>query len=436
MRPLFLFFVWSVISLTAAHAQQTHPFPEENQVDSLKTHHQIIYFGKSEKVDSVKERALIDRFYYDQFHHFQDPRAPYFLFMSRDAQLAMGIGGVVRMRLWEDWKGVMNTSGFIPYDISIPANQARQRKLGSTPAGTTLYFQVLGTNRAIGNYQLHIEANFNGYQSRDFNLKKAFATINDWTIGYTNSTFSDPAATPPLVDGQGPNAEVRTTAVLLRWMRAVSRHWEVAASLEMPQSQVGANDSTTLAVDDWLPNVAAFVQYGWGYNEQVRLSGILRSLPYRDLLTEQNHNRLGWGVQLSSVFRPASPLSVYATINAGRGYENMTNDLLMGRFDLVDDPHRAGRMYAPFAYGWFGALQYYLVSNVFVSATFGRMNYKPRGDVAGNTYKYGLYSAANIFWYMTPRIQVAAEFNWAKRQNYDGEHNEARRVSLMAQFAF
>lgn len=433
--PLICLFLPFLLA-TVVQAQQTLHSPEENQVDSLKAHHQIVYFGEGGKVDSVKEVALIDRFYYDQFHHFQDPRAPYFLFMSRDAQLAMGIGGVVRMRGWQDWKGVLNTSGFIPYDIAVPADKARRRKLGATPAGTTLYFQVLGSNRAVGNYQLHIEANFNGYRSRDFNLKKAFAMINDWTIGYTNSTFSDPAATPPLVDGQGPNAEVRTTAVLLRWMRAVHRHWEVAASVEIPQSQVGANDTTTMAVDDWLPNVAAFVQYEWGYNQQIRLSGILRALPYRDLLTERNYNLPGWGLQLSSVVRPATPLSIYATVNAGRGYGSMTNDLLMGRFDLVDDLGRPGRMYAPFAYGWFGALQYYLTSTVFVSATFGRMNYQPRGEVAGSTYKYGLYSAANIFWYMTPRIQVAAEFNWGKRQNYDNEHNQARRVSLMAQFAF
>lgn len=436
MNPRFLFLLLSLVLTRVAYAQQAPPTPEERQVDSLKTHHQIVFFGKEEKVDTLKEKALIDRFYYDQFHHFQDPRAPYFLFMSRDAQLAMGIGGVVRMRAWQDWKGVMNTSGFIPYDISVPGNMARRRKLGATPAGTTLYFRVLGSNRALGNYQLHIEANFNGYQSRDFNLKKAFATVNDWTIGYTNSTFSDPAGTPPLVDGQGPNAEVRTTAVLLRWMHAVGRHWEVAASLEIPQSQVGANDSTTMTVDDWLPNVAAFIQYGWGYNEQVRLSGILRSLPYRDLTTDKNYNRTGWGLQLSSLFRPLNPLAVYATVNAGQGYGSLTNDLLMGRFDLVDDVHRPGHMYAPFAYGWFGALQYYLASNIFISATFGRMNYKPREEVAGSTYKYGLYSAVNMFWYMTPRIQVAGEFNWGKRQNFDGEHNEARRISVMAQFAF
>lgn len=437
MNPRFVVIMLGLALTVWTHAQQQqHASPEEKMVDSLKAHHRITFFGEGESVDSVKERELINRFYLDQFHHFQDPRAPYFLFMSRNADLAMGIGGVVRMRAWQDWKGVMNTSGFIPYDISVPANKIRRRKLGATPAGTTLYFQVLGRNNRLGKYQLYIEANFNGYQSRDFNLKKAFATVNDWTIGYTNSTFSDPAAAPPLVDGQGPNAEVRTTTVLLRWMHAIQRHWQVAASVEIPQSQVGGNDSTTLVVDDWLPNVAAFLQYEWGFREHVRLAGVVRTLPYRDLITEKNCNRVGWGVQLSSRFQPALPLTVYATVNAGRGYASMANDLLMGQFDLVDEPGEPGRMYAPFAYGWFAGLQYYLVSNVFVSTTFGRMSFNPHGQVAGSTYRYGLYSATNIFWNMTPRIQVAGEFNWGKRRNVDGRHNEARRVSLMAQFAF
>lgn len=417
-------------------AQQNKTSPEEAYTDSLKAGHQISYFGDGEQPDSLSERKLIDRFYYDQFRHFNDPRAPYFLFMSRDARLAMGIGGVVRMRGWQDWNGVIPASGFIPYLISVPSDPVHRRKTGSTPSGTTLYFKVLGRNRAVGDYQLYIEANFNGYQSRDFSLKKAYAIINDCTVGYTNSTFSDPLASPPLVDGQGPNAEIRTTAVLLRWMHNFHNHWEVAASVEMPQSQIGANDSTTLALDDGVPNLAAFIQYGWGYNEHIRLSGILRTLSYRDQVVGRNRNLTGWGVQLSSMFRPACPLTVYTTINAGQGYSSQTNDLLMDRLDLVDSPDRLGQMYAPWAFGWFSAIQYYLHPDVFISGTIGQMRYLPKGPVEGHTYKYGLYGAVNIFWNMTPRIQVAGEFNWGRRKNFNGEQNDARRISLVAQFAF
>ena len=52
----------------------------------------------------------------------------------------------------------------------------------------------------------------------DFSLKKAYATLNDWTIGYASTTFSDPQALPPSVDAQGPNNKMDATAVLVRYM--------------------------------------------------------------------------------------------------------------------------------------------------------------------------------------------------------------------------
>lgn len=53
--------------------------------------------------DSI--RRLVLAFYYDQFRHSQDPEAPTFLFMSKSANMLLGIGGVVRMRGWYDWGG-------------------------------------------------------------------------------------------------------------------------------------------------------------------------------------------------------------------------------------------------------------------------------------------------------------------------------------------
>ncbi len=93
-------------------------------------------------------------------------------------------------------------------------------------------------------------------------------------------------------------------------------------------------------------------------------------------------------------------------------------------------------MYAPWSFGWFGALQYYFRPNLFVTAILGENRYKPQHAVSATEYKYGLYSAVNIFWDLTPRIQTAGEFNLGKRQNFNGEHNWARRVSILFQFSF
>lgn len=428
-----LLFVVATIAITHYADAKS---PVEQQLDSLKQSHQMIYFGDDSEANRDSVRAMIDTFYYDQFQHLQDPRTPYFMFMSKDASLAMGIGGCVRMRGWYDWGGVIPYNGFIPYAISVPKDDARHRKFATTPAGTALFFRVIGRNHRLGEYQLYIECNFDGYQQRDFHMKKAYATINDWTIGYALSTFSDLASQPVVVDAQGPNAEVQTTAVLLRWMHTFRRHWVVAASLETPDSRVAANGWTTGTIDDWVPNIAAFGQYQWGTGQHVRLSGIMRVLPYRDIISGSNQHEIGWGLQVSSVFRPIEPLTVYATVNGGRGYGSLTGDLQMDKFDLIDNPNEEGEMYAPASLGWYGALQYNFRPNLFASVVMGEMRYLPEHQVASDGYKYGLYGAVNIFWNPTPRLQLAAEVNLGKRQNFNGEHNYARRACMMCQFSF
>ena len=118
--------------------------PAEQQLEELKKSHHTVNIDKDTELDSLTEKDLIGLFYYDQFRHFQDPRAPYFMLMSKTHQYAMGVGGVVRMRGWYDWNGAMQNSAFIPYNISIPNDPTRDRWFGTTPAGTALIFSVFG----------------------------------------------------------------------------------------------------------------------------------------------------------------------------------------------------------------------------------------------------------------------------------------------------
>ena len=189
-------------------------------------------------------------------------------------------------------------------------------------------------------------------------------------------------------------------------------------------------------MDDWVPNLAAFSQYEWAPNQHVRLAGILRTLPYRDLVVGENRNQMGWGVQLSSVMRPWKPLTLYFMGNYGRGISSLTGDLIMGNYDLVNRLDHPGEMYAPRLFGWYGAAQYHFTPNLFTGLTFGQLRYLPEQGQAPAEYKYGLYSALNLFWNITPRIQVGGELNLGKRENVDGASRWARRVSVMTQFSF
>lgn len=413
----------------------------EQQADSLIASHKPIWIDwnpadTSARADADSIRRRISMFYYDQFRHFSDPAAPYFMFMSKDAQLAMGIGGCVRMRGYYDWGGAIPASGFAPGLIPMTPDPTRRRQLGTTPAGTALFFRVLGRNKKLGDYQLYIECNFNGYQARDFHLKKAYAIINDFTIGYANSTFSDPAAIPPTVDAQGPNNKITPTAVLLRYMPSFGDRWSVAASVETPDPSIGADGVHTSKVSAWMPDFAAFGQYEWASGQHVRLAAIFRTLSYRDLVAARNRNTLGWGLQLSSTAHPAPQLTTYATLSYGHGYQSLGGDLLIVGHDLVDDPSDPGRLYAPAALGWCLGVQYNFRPDLFVSVSASQQRYLPARAVSPDEYKYGLFGAANIFWNLTPRIQVGAEIDIGLRRNFSGASASAQRIGAMAQFSF
>lgn len=435
MRNIFKAVILSVCSSFGLAAWAYSP-TEELQ-DSLMNDHKIIFFGKGENSSSDSIRNVIETFYYDQFRTFQDPAAPYFLFMSRDTDLAMGIGGLVRMRGYFDWAGSVNQPAFSPYFIPVTKDPLTRNKLGTTPAGTALFFRVFGRNKSLGDYQLYIEANFNGYGGRDFHLKKAYAIVNDWTIGYAASTFGDGAAVPPTVDSNGPTMKMDATSVLIRYMHTFKKSGiVVAGSLETPSMTIQDDGKNTAARNQYLPNIAAMVQYEWAKDEHMRLSGIMRFLPYRDMLNGKNHQAVGFGVQLSAVVRILPALKFYGTANTGRSYSNFGGDFLLGKYDLVPDSETPGKLKTVPGFGYFFGLQYNFRPNLFMSATFGQGRYLPTHDRPGEDYKYGLYTATNIFWNVTPRIMFGAEFNFGKRQNFNGQHGWARRIGALASFSF
>lgn len=413
----------------------------DTQREAVRSTHHIITVNDNsqqhseEYNDSV--RRIIDMFYYDQFRHFQDPEAPYFLFMSRDASLAMGIGGSVRMRGYFDWNGAMPGPGFAPMLIPMNPDPTAMRHFGTTPAGTCLFFRVIGRNKAIGNYQLYIEANFNGYQSRDFKLKKAYARINEFTIGLDNSTFSDPAAQPPTVDAQGAANKISPSNVLVRYMPQVGNHWVFAISAETPSTAISTTAGQNKAVDDWIPDGAAFVQYQWGPTAHVRLAGTVRTLSYRNLIENRNHYRAGWGLLLSSVAHPMPQLTTYATINYGHGYGSLGGDLSISNYDLIADTETPGKLYAPASFGWCAGVQWNFLPNLFVSAQCSQTRiYEKHGTALPDDYRHGMMAAINCFWNLTPRIQLAAEVDWGRRTNADGSHRHANRVGALAMFSF
>ena len=380
---------------------------------------------------------LLNMFYIDQFRHAQDPRAPYFMFLSKDGKLAMGVGGVIRIRGYYDWNGSIPINGFSPYAIPIPKNPASMRRLAATGAGTGLFFTILGKNSFLGNFMGFIQGDFSGYNNSDFKLKKAYFTAGDWTVGYATTTFEDTQAEPSTIDGAGPNGINSRTNILVRYMHKFKKSWTVAGSFEFPSSSIDADGIHTKACSDYLPDVAAFMQYEWaGGESHVRLSGLGRVLTYRDLVAGRNYNIFGWGAQFSTVLKILPQFHMYGIASVGQGHESYTTDLASGNFDLISDPDKEGKLYAPTAVGYVLGAQYYFTPKLYADVALSEQRYYPKKNPGDGQYKYGLYGAFNLFWDITPRFEVGMEYLAGKRMNFNGTHGCADRVTAMVMLSF
>lgn len=423
------------VGACVAAAMAQHPVDVQQQ--RLQANHHIGYFGDGE-ADSVAVYDLINRFYVDQFRHVHDPRAPYFMLMSRNANMAMGIGGTIQAVASYDWHGPISGSNFSPYEIPIQVNPASPNLFQTSIGQTSLFFTMFGRSSRLGNYKFYLSAKFkevNG--SNVFKLDKAYATVGDWTLGYATSTFSDPSSQPYTIETQGPNSEIDNTRMLVRYMHEFKKKWTMAVAVEAPNDQIAPATAQYEGGSVYIPNFAAFVQYG-SAAQHIRLSGILKGLRYRDLVKQKNNYVTAWGLNLTTVFRPVSPVTVYAAANYGRGIGSLVNDLACGQNDLLGLVSEPGKMYAPHSYGWYVAGQYNFRPNLYSTLVFSQERLLPKHNSSnsGDQYKYGLYGAANIIWEITPRCTVGAEFDLGKRANVDGSHNNDYRANLMAKFSF
>ncbi len=260
--------------------------------------------------------------------------------------------------------------------------------------------------------------------------------VRDFTVGYACSTFSDPAAQPVVIDAAGNNNKFSHTSVLVRYMPCFKNRWHVGVSLETPTAAVDQSMKAAKPVADGLPDVSALVQYQWAPGQHVRLSGIARTLSYRDMTASKNHTTAGWGVLLSSVAHPSRQFTTYANFTAGRGIAGLGSDMQHGYYDLIADPENSSKLYAPMSLGWTLGLQYNFRPEFFVSVAASQTYLDARKGTDADEYRCGTFACLTAYWNILPRISVAAELDYGRRENISKVARNAWRANVMCAFTF
>ncbi|MDE6278130.1 MAG: hypothetical protein K2M06_08490 [Muribaculaceae bacterium] len=421
-----------------AAVDTTALYPEEAQRREIIKNSKVIIMngddGSRPGRDSVE--SLLAKFYFDQFRNSQDPETPYFTFMSKDANLAMGIGGVLNVSGWFDWNGTIPGADFNTY-LMTPKSPEAMRALSASAAGSAIFFNIMGRHTPIGDYRAYIEGGFDGYQNHGFKLKKAWFQIGDFTAGLAKTTFSDPAAQPDVLDPSGGDGKIDKSNVLVRYLHTWKDRWTFAGSVEFPSSQPQEQDGLTKKVKDYVPDFAALGQYQWNRGmSHVRIAGVIRSMAYRDIPAERNRHVLGWGVQLSSVVRASRNVSVFALGSVGKGIASYTGGLSNGNLDLLGTPDKPGEMYAPTTVSVTAGAKAWITPKLSSNLALATLRHFPKGHLHDDTYKYGQYLALNLVYSFTPRIQLGVEYLAGKRVDFDGSHANVNRALANFTFSF
>lgn len=366
---------------------------------------------------------------------FQDPSAPRFLFLDKKGTVALGIGGYLKATAEYDFDGAVDNEGFVTSLIPVPMNPAQRNRFGATAQNSTLFLKLVTKPTKMGRVTVYFQTSFSG-PSWSLVLKQAYLRVGHVTLGKTRSTFADGPAMAPTVDNEGPSGQVTSKNMMVQYISPSYKGFSFAASVEVPKASYTLTPSTE-AIAQRCPDIPAYIQYAWDKgNSHVRLSGIMRQLSYRDELHEKNHMKTGWGVQFSTVASITPAVGIFGHYTMGRGIASFVNDLGGDGYDLIPEAGQPGKLRAPRVGAYTAGVQYNFSPKVFATASYSRARLYGASNLGGDTYSYGQYIVANVFYNIWGDLQLGAEYIHGTRKDYSGLSGKANRINAMLQYSF
>ena len=372
---------------------------------------------------------------------FQQAEKPQFVFTTRNNRFSFSLGGSIALRGSYDFKGVVNNTDFVPYDIPVPGNYDTRQKISMDASTSHIIMKAVVRSPKLGPVTITIDADFRGGAPGSYTprLRSAYVSALGFTLGRDVTTFCDLQAAPTTIDFQCPNAYSFDFATVLRYEVDFARnHMRFGLACELPRVSGTYNDSFA-PIPQRMPDFPFYLLYAWGpdRSSHIRTTGIVRNLYLHNLRTGNNTSRLGWGAQLSGTIRMGRPLRLFFNGVYGRGITPYILDLIGSGLDFAPDPANPDRMRTIPTWGGQAALQADLSKRLSVTGGYSTVRVEhENGPLPADRYRQGQYIFCNIFCTLTPLCRVAAEYLHGTRRNMDGATGSANRVSLQVQYNF
>ena len=393
-----------------------------------------------------EEVVIIERFISNAPERFNAPKTPSFTIMSKNQKYAMGVGGYVKGTISMDFNGSINNAAYFTTS-AIPINPlpGNEKLLQYNVNQSSLSFNFVSLDNRKSKFGAYINMNFSGNNHTPY-IEDAYITYGGLLFGRTTSLFTDDAAIPPTIDGEGPNGLTYKTNTVLNYSSnwGKLKRFTTGIGLEMPSTDFTVSKEQSVT-NQYIPDIPSYIQYAWGNNNKshVRLSSIIRNVNYRNNLQDKNNIMSTYACQLSGLVNVKDKLTFYYQLAYGTGITPYIQDVSGLKLDFLPrhiENHNdkdAGKLEHVISLGYYAGVQYNFNPRTFMSCTFSQVDI----DVPDNydntdLYKEGYYLSTNFFWYATQNVQLGAEYIYGKRVNQNDEWGQANRLQVMLQYNF
>lgn len=359
---------------------------------------------------------------------------PRFAIVGKDRQFYLGIGAQFLGEAAYDFGGDMSSPVlFVPSSLSTPA-PGNDKALGFGWQSSSVYLNFVAMPHSKDKIGIFFKGNFMG-DNNAFNCDHLYARYRGLTVGYTTGTFTDGAAEPMTIDFEGPNGYPYMTLFNASWQQNFGKHLSAGIGIEAPTANLTTGNEAQ-QINQCAPAVPAYVQYAWdGGTSHLRLSGLVRPMRYRDLVSSKNRTMTGLGIQLSGMATVAGPLSVQYNAVYGRGIADYIQDDNGMNLDAVAS-RRAGRLEMTRSLGVTAGMSYTISPKLSANAVYSHVlnTFGDKAVVDGDRYRYGDYVAANLIWTINKFMSAGVEYDYGHRKSVDNASQHCNRVQCQIAF--
>lgn len=368
--------------------------------------------------------------------------APQFAIIDNNKRFYMSLGATVKAIGTYDWCNPYdNPTDFKTSDL-YKASPGNEQLTQMTIKSSSVNFNIVGMPSNKYRTGIFIALTFNGGTGNEFITKcdYAYIKIARFTLGYASSLYDDKSVNPYLIDGNGAGASGAHSNMTFNYQRYLNPYWKFGVALEMPRLSMTHFNKEETDPNQSTPDFPFYLQYGWNQNNHVRISSVIRTLPYINSVTQKRTSLMGYGVKLTSALT-ARNATIFLMAQGGEGIANYLKNNEDRFLDLVPDDPATGQYRRTKSWGGLCAVQYDFSPSLFSTAMWGYMRNHVNEYAGGiipfdGQLKYEHYAAVNFIWRASPFINIGAEYNYGIKRTFDNTAIHNNRISAMVRVGF